>query len=356
MSDRNLLNDSFSKHKDSHLLRMEEDSCKLEISLNIKGYKSEELKVNVSDDEVKVEGRHEERSEEGDLMVERHFCKSYTLPHGAVKENVESNLSDDGVLVITVPKKKRVEEMKNVKVEQGERERQMNMTNRRMNDFGRSTEIQRGRRSLSKTRMSRESSVVREVDEFMKKSETKEQTEEIRNTSLDDPFFKKNLSDIESTDFLKKARHNFEESIKELESRLTNSMNMRSSNMRSEEKWINPKISNADVNTIFDHKETNTVEKIEDDTKLEIRLDTTGYRYDELEVKTKQGMIIVEGKHEEKDESGEMRVTKNFQKKFQLPQGSLEEEVFSILSKKGVLIVTVPKQRNVRHTVLSSLV
>merc|ERR1712126_451052 len=240
--------------------------------------------------------------------------------------------------------------------EQGERERQMNMTNRRMNDFGRSTEILRGRRSLSKTRMSRESSMVREVDEFMKKSKTKEQTEEIRNTFLDDPFFKKNLSDIESTDFLKKARHNFEESIKELESRLTNSMAMRSSNMRSEEKWINPKISNADVNTIFDHKETNTVEKIEDDTKFEIRLDTTRYTYDEPEVKTKKGMIIVEGKHEEKDESGEMRVTKNFQKKFQLPQGSLEEEVFSILSKEGALIVTAPKQRNIRHTVLSSLV
>jgi len=342
----------------SHLLRIEEDSCKLEISLNIKGFKPEELKVNVSDEEVKVEGRHAERSEEGELMVERHFCKSYTLPHGAVKENVESILSDDGVLVITVPKKKRFEQMsgiKNIKVEQGERERQMNMANRTMNDFERSTEILRGR-SLSMTRMSRESSMVREVDEFMKKSETKERTEEIRNTFVGDPFFKNNLSNIENTDFLKKARHNFEESVKELESRLTNSMNMRSSNMRSEEKWINPKISNADVNTIFDHKETNTVEKIEDDTKFEIRLDTTGYTYDELEVKTKKGMIIVEGKHEEKDESGEMRVTKNFQKKFQLPQGSLEEEVFSILSKEGVLIVTIPKQRNVRHTVLSSLV
>merc|ERR1712180_260463 len=132
MSDRNLLNDSFPKHKDGHLLGLKEDSSKLEISLNTSGYKPKELKVNVSDDEVKVEGKHEERSEEGELMVGRSFCKSYTLPHGAVKEKVESNLSDDGVMVITVPKKKRIEEVNgvnNIKVEQsyqsiGEKERQ----------------------------------------------------------------------------------------------------------------------------------------------------------------------------------------------------------------------------------------
>jgi len=359
MSEKNLLNDSFPKHKDGHLLGLKEDSSKLEISLNTTGYKPEELKVNISDDEVKVEGKHEERSEDGELMVERNFCKTYTLPHGAVKEKVESNLSDDGVMVISVPKKKHIKEVngvKNIKVEQDEKERQMNVTNRRMNDFGGSAEIQRGRRSHSKTRMSRESSVVRQVEEFMKKSETKERKEEIRNTFLDDPFFKNSLSNIENTDFLKKARHNFEESIEQLESRLTNSMNIESSKMRSEEKWINPRISNADFDSIFDHKDTNTIEKVEDDTKLEIRLDTTGYRYDELEVKTKQGMITVKGRHEEKDESGEARVTKQFQRQFQLPQGSLEEEVFCSLTKEGVLIVTVPKQRNVRHTVLSSLV
>jgi len=156
MSDRNLLNDSFPKHKDGHLLGLNEDSSKLEISLNTTGYKPEELKVNVSDDEVKVEGKHEERSEEGELMVERNFCKTYTLPHGAVKEKVESNLSDDGVMVITVPKKKRIEEVNgvnNIKVEQsyqsiGEKARHMNMTNRRMNDFGGSAEIQSEKESF----------------------------------------------------------------------------------------------------------------------------------------------------------------------------------------------------------------
>merc|ERR1712243_33 len=111
MSDRNLLNNSFPKHKDGHLLGLKEDSSKLEISLNTSGYKPQELQVNVSDDEVKVEGKHEERSEDGELMVERNFCKTYTLPQGAVKEKVESNLSDDGVMVISVPKKKHIKEV-----------------------------------------------------------------------------------------------------------------------------------------------------------------------------------------------------------------------------------------------------
>merc|ERR1712137_1525604 len=41
------------------------------------------------------------------------FTKSYSLPQGAIKEKVESNLSQDGVLVITVPKEKKIQEIKN---------------------------------------------------------------------------------------------------------------------------------------------------------------------------------------------------------------------------------------------------
>merc|ERR1712115_643651 len=55
-----LLDHSFPELKDCHLLGQEEDETKLEISLNTVGYKPEELKVNVCQDEVRVEGRHEE--------------------------------------------------------------------------------------------------------------------------------------------------------------------------------------------------------------------------------------------------------------------------------------------------------
>jgi crystallin alpha B len=51
-----------------------------------------------------VEGKHEEKAEDGSRMVARQFVRKYTLPQGAKPEDVTSNLSSDGVLVITAKK------------------------------------------------------------------------------------------------------------------------------------------------------------------------------------------------------------------------------------------------------------
>merc|ERR1719500_2553485 len=98
--------------KDSNLLSMKNDESKMEISLNTTGYKPSELKVNVSDGEISIEGKHEEKSEEGHIMVSRQFSRKYTLPAGAKQAEVVSNLSQDGVMVITVPKEKKIQEVK----------------------------------------------------------------------------------------------------------------------------------------------------------------------------------------------------------------------------------------------------
>merc|ERR1719323_1168843 len=102
-----------SKMTDSSVLSYSDSEHKLEISLNTSGYKAEEIKVNINGDELCVEGRDEEKSEAGHVMVARQFTKSYSLPQGAIKEKVESNLSQDGVLVITIPKEKKIQEIKN---------------------------------------------------------------------------------------------------------------------------------------------------------------------------------------------------------------------------------------------------
>merc|ERR1712002_758565 len=80
----------------------------MEISLNTSGYKPSELKGNVADGEISVEGKHEEKSEDGHIMVSRQFSRKYNLPSGAKQAEVVSNLSQDGVMVITVPKEKRM--------------------------------------------------------------------------------------------------------------------------------------------------------------------------------------------------------------------------------------------------------
>merc|ERR1712107_438678 len=59
---------------------------------------------------------HEEKAEDGSKMVSRSFSRKYTLPKDAKPEDVVSNLSSDGVLVITAPKN--APAITNVKVDQ----------------------------------------------------------------------------------------------------------------------------------------------------------------------------------------------------------------------------------------------
>jgi len=105
------LNTDFSNHtdifksKDSEVIRVKEDENKLEVSLDTSQYRPDELSVSVSDGVLAVEGKHEEKAEDGSKMVSRMFSRKYTLPPSTKQEEVASNLSSDGVLVITAPKK-----------------------------------------------------------------------------------------------------------------------------------------------------------------------------------------------------------------------------------------------------------
>merc|ERR1712165_80672 len=97
--------DIFKDKKDNEVIRVKEDEDKMEVSLDTSQYRPDELKVCVNDGVV-VEGKHEEKAEDGTKMVSRMFSRKYTLPASTKQEEVASNLSSDGVLVITAPKKK----------------------------------------------------------------------------------------------------------------------------------------------------------------------------------------------------------------------------------------------------------
>merc|ERR1712236_155720 len=96
------LNSKFPKGLDS--LKTNEDDSKMEVSLDTAQYRPDELKITVDKGVVCVEGRHEEKAEDGSKMVSRSFSRKYTLPRGSNGQDVVSNLSSDGVLVITAPK------------------------------------------------------------------------------------------------------------------------------------------------------------------------------------------------------------------------------------------------------------
>ena len=90
--------------KDSEVIRVKEDDAKMEVSLDTSQYRPDELNVSVSGGVVTIEGKHEEKAEDGSKMVSRQFARKYTLPSGAKPQDVISNLSSDGVLVITANK------------------------------------------------------------------------------------------------------------------------------------------------------------------------------------------------------------------------------------------------------------
>merc|ERR1712098_775956 len=112
MPKRWMMPSMFDDNQDTNLISMKNDDTKMEISLNTTGYKPSELTVNVVDNEITIEGRHEEKSEAGHTMVSKQFSRRYTLPAEAKLAEVESNLSQDGVMVITVPKEKKIQEIK----------------------------------------------------------------------------------------------------------------------------------------------------------------------------------------------------------------------------------------------------
>jgi len=94
--------------KDSEVIRVKDEPDKFEVSLDTSQYRPDELSVNVADGVVSIEGKHEEKSEDGRKMVSRQFSRKYTLPQGAKAENVVSNLSSDGVLVVCAPRREAI--------------------------------------------------------------------------------------------------------------------------------------------------------------------------------------------------------------------------------------------------------
>merc|ERR1712158_120749 len=354
-------------------------------------------------------GLQEERSQTGEVMVSRQFSRRFGMPQNVRKEGIVSNLSQDGVMVITMPKEQRIEEVergntpiqvdhvrssserKTSTEEASPKQKREDILNQgRVDNFDGPGEMQRRRRSLSKAGRSRDTSRARETssttaDTAKENRESKttsargssrgremvvERREEriergrsrgrdvqvpmtLRQPFLDDPFFKGTLAKLENTreDFFKQARESFEESIKQMESRMSNALTLNNQGMNDSffpKDWImNPPSSlNENIGSMLDRKrDCSTIKHNEDENKVEVHLDTSGYKPDELKVQVEGGIVRVEGKHEEKSEAGAVMVSRQFVKEYALPESSKPEGVESSLSKDGVLVITMPKPK-----------
>ncbi|CAK1595470.1 unnamed protein product [Parnassius mnemosyne] len=81
-----------------------------------------------------------------------------------------------------------------------------------------------------------------------------------------------------------------------------------------------------------------------DKDKFQVNLDVQHFAPEEITVKTADGFIVIEGKHEEKkDEHG--YISRQFVRRYALPEGCRPETVESKLSSDGVLTVVAPRQQ-----------
>merc|ERR1739844_882360 len=94
----------FKSMFDEEETKVDEDEAKMEVRIDASEYKPEELKVSVQSGRLLVEGKHEEKKEDGSAYVQRSFSRSYTLPKEAQADQMVSHLSSEGVLLITTPK------------------------------------------------------------------------------------------------------------------------------------------------------------------------------------------------------------------------------------------------------------
>ncbi|EDW30196.1 GL22443 [Drosophila persimilis] len=75
---------------------------------------------------------------------------------------------------------------------------------------------------------------------------------------------------------------------------------------------------------------------------FQVSMDVAHFKPSELSVKVQDNSVLVEGKHEEREDDHGF-ITRHFVRRYALPEGYDAEKVASTLSSDGVLTVSIPK-------------
>nr|APH81350.1 Hsp20 [Tigriopus kingsejongensis] len=89
------------------VLKVKEGQDKFEVTVDVSQFKPEELKVTTNNNVLSIEGKHEEAKSDpnNSSSVMRQFSRKWTLPEDCQANEVVSNLSSDGILLVTAPRK-----------------------------------------------------------------------------------------------------------------------------------------------------------------------------------------------------------------------------------------------------------
>nr|CAD7438789.1 unnamed protein product [Timema bartmani] len=267
-------------NRDSGVSNVKNDKDSFQVSLDVQQFKPEEITVKTIDNYIMVEGKHEERKDEHGF-ISRQFQRRYLLPQGVDPEAVTSTLSSDGVLSISAPKK-----LANALVvlsstaEDGEIEVRSLVTD-----------------VIVLCRMSLIPFLLNDV------------LDDVRcPRSLLDQNFGLGLlnDDLMSPQIVGPLRVGYYRPWRHLANR------------------------DSGVSNIKNDKDS-----------FQVSLDVQQFKPEEISVKTVDNYIVVEGKHEErKDEHG--FISRQFQRRYLLPEGVDPQAVTSKLTSDGVLSISAP--------------
>ncbi|CAF4861718.1 unnamed protein product [Pieris macdunnoughi] len=94
--------------------KIEVDDKNFKIIVNVDSYKPEDLKVEVKNDFIIIQGTHEVKKDDHDLLA-RHFLYTYSLPVNSSAQDITAKLYTDSVLEVLVqlngPSEEKVEKL-----------------------------------------------------------------------------------------------------------------------------------------------------------------------------------------------------------------------------------------------------
>ncbi|KAK2844413.1 hypothetical protein Q5P01_011072 [Channa striata] len=79
------------------------DETGFTVRVDVKHFNPEDLMVKVTGDFVEVQGKHEEKKQDGSGFTTRQFNRRYRIPKEVNAMALESAVSPDGILIISAP-------------------------------------------------------------------------------------------------------------------------------------------------------------------------------------------------------------------------------------------------------------
>ncbi|XP_037052181.1 heat shock protein 27-like [Bradysia coprophila] len=88
-------------NNDSVLITNDGNQKAIKLTFDVSQYRPEEVSVETTDEKIIVRAKHEERSNNKNIFMEYH--REMSLPAGTDPASINITISNDGVLVATVP-------------------------------------------------------------------------------------------------------------------------------------------------------------------------------------------------------------------------------------------------------------